>query len=326
MDDSDNISPLPLSDEEKLTERRHVLHGMISSIVATAAIAGFSMNTAPETAKAYEQSYPIELKSIPHGDIENSSNSLSKLKEERLSKKKAKVAATKSELLNDPLGLNQSPLSANFGLTIAGSLTWSLALWFATGSRSNPIVKPLGNVIYDEKKETWLTDRNDGYFAELPLAFTALLLLVFVFLGVLLDRAVYFLADGDAEVSLALAGVMAIGGAVWEVGRLAAEEKPPTRQEYERDALLSREFAEFASRRLVVGTGSCHRSEVISAFRRYNPKYRRADSEQYPLGDIEIERVLKTWNRKFGSRNEMSSAGFFAGITVDGAADAFAPR
>jgi len=326
VEDNGSASTRPLDNEKQLTERRNFLKRVISSTVATAAVACLSMTMTPDKVNAYEQSYPIELESIAAGDGENSSNSLSKLKEERLSNKKAKVAATQSELRNDPLGLHSSFLSASFGPTVAGSLTWGLALWLATGSRSNPVVKPLGNALYDAQEETWLADRNDGYFAEPPAAFLALLLGVFVVLGVLADRAVYFLADGDADVSLALAGVSAIAGAVWEVGRLAAEEKAPTRREYEREALLSREFADFAARRLLVGTGSCHRSEVIRAFRRYNPKYRRADDERYPLPDIQIERLLRAWNRELGSRNEMSSAGFFAGITVDSAADAFAPR
>jgi len=135
----------------------------------------------------------------------------------------------------------------------------------------------------------------------------------------------YFLADGDAEVSLQLAGVSAISAGFWEVGRLAAREKAPTRQEYERDEMLASEFDDFAARRLVVGKGSCHRSDVISAFRRYNPKYRTADNESYPLGDLEIERLLRDWARRFAGV-EMSSAGFFNGVLVDGAADAFRPR
>mmetsp|Transcript_15697 Transcript_15697/g.33170 ORF Transcript_15697/g.33170 Transcript_15697/m.33170 type:complete len:478 (+) Transcript_15697:245-1678(+) len=319
MDDSLTSS---IDEETQLYERRTFLHGMLAT---TAVAAGFTA-AAPEPANAYEQAYPLELQSTPYGDAETSSNSLSKLKEERLSNKKAKVAATKSELASDPLGLNQSPLSNNFGLTIAGASTWALALWFATGSRSNPVVTPLANVLYDEKEETWLADRNEGYFGELPLSFAAILSAVFVFLGVVLDRAVYFLADGDAEVSLQLAGVSVIGGAVWEVGRLAAKEKAPTREEWERDVLLYSEFDEFAAKRLLVGRGSCHRSDVIAAFRRYNPKYRDSESERYPLADIEIERILRKWNRERGSGNEMSSAGFFAGIVVDGAADAFAPR
>lgn len=203
---------------------------------------------------------------------------------------------------------------------------WGLALWLVSGSRSNPLVTPVANVLYDESQEEWLQDRNAGYFGDLPVSLMIILSALFVCLGVLLDRVVYFLAEGDAAVSLQLAGVSVIGGAVWEVGRLAAKEKAPTRVEYERDVLLYQEFDEFASKRLIVGKGSCHRSDVISAFRRYNPKYRRADSEEYPLADIEIERILRQWNRQFGSRSEMSSAGFFSGLMVDGAADAFAPR
>ena len=171
-----------------------------------------------------------------------------------------------------------------------------------------------------------MADRNDGYFGDLPLSFMAILSAVFVFCGVIADRLVYFLADGDAEVSLQLAGVSVIGGAVWEVGRLATKEKKQTRQEYERDVILYQEFEDFANKRIIVGRGSCHRSDVISAFRRYNPKYRTAESEQYPLSDIELERILKAWNLQFGSRSEMSSAGFFNGISVDAEADVFAPR
>lgn len=309
--------------ETAIYERRAFLSGMLATTAAA-----ITTSTAAEPASAYEQAFPVELQSTPVDEIETSSNSLTKLKEERLSNKKAKVAATRSELRNDPLGLNPRSLreSNNFGLTVAGASAWALALWFAAGSRSNPIVTPLANALYDETAEDWLADRNEGYFAELPLSFAAVLSAVFVVLGVVLDRAVYFSADGDAEVSLQLAGVSVIGGAVWEVGRLAAKEKAPTREEYERDALLYREFEEFAQRRLVVGRGSCHRSDVISAFRRFNPKYRVADNEQYPLVDIEIERILRVWNRDFGSGSEMSSAGFFSGITVDDVADAFAPR
>ena len=173
---------------------------------------------------------------------------------------------------------------------------WALALWLASGSRGNPLVTPLANVLYDvdqssssaasseeqendgdssdkegqqqkqKQQQQWLTDRNEGYFGELPIEFMAILSAVFVFCGVIIDRVVYFLADGDAEVSFQLAGVSAIGGAVWEVGRLAAKEKAPTREEYDRDVTLYKEFEEFAKKRIVIGRGSCHRSDVINAF------------------------------------------------------------
>lgn len=327
-DESDDNDDATLTQQQQQTyERRHFLHGMLatSAAVGVAAIATLQIT---DPANAYEQAYPLELQSTPYNEIETPSNSLTKLKEERLSQKKAKVASTQSELRTNPLGIYTSS-QENFGLTIAGASTWALALWFATGSRSNPLVTPLANSLYDEKDEEWLSDRNDGYFGELPLEFMAILSAVFVFCGVIVDRAVYFLADGDAEVSLQLAGVSVIGGAVWEVGRLAASEKAPTREEYDRDVTLYKEFDEFASKRLIVSTGrSCHRSDVIAAFRRFNPKYRVADNAQYPLADIEIERILKAWNRQFGSgpENEMTSAGFFKGISVDDEADVFAPR
>jgi len=323
-DQIDDCSDNDIDDEsiqqQQIYERRHFLHGMLAAGIATA------ISTTIEPANAYEQAYPLELKATPYNEVETSSNSLSKLKQERISQKKAMVAATQDEMKNDPLGLKLIPGSSNYGLTIFGASTWALALWFASGSRSSPVVTPIANLLYDESKEDWLADRNDGYFGDLPLSFMAILSAVFVFCGIIADRLVYFLADGDAEVSLQLAGVSVIGGAVWEVGRLATKEKKQTRQEYERDVILYQEFEDFANKRIIVGRGSCHRSDVISAFRRYNPKYRTAESEQYPLSDIELERILKAWNREFGSRSEMSSAGFFSGIYVDAEADVFAPR
>lgn len=324
-DEQHNDNDATATTQSSAQARRQFLSSMLAT--TTAAVVQSTTSSSPQPANAYEQAYPIELTSTPYGIPETSSNSLTKLQQERLSNKKAKVAQTKDELVNDPLGMNQmfdSPTT--FGLTVSGATMWGLALWLITGSRSNPVVTPVANMLYDEKEEQWLQDRNAGYFGDLPLSLMIILSALFVCLGVLLDRAVYFLAEGDAAVSLQLAGVSVIGGAVWEVGRLAAKEKAPTRVEYEREVLLYQEFDEFASKRLIVGKGSCHRSDVIAAFRRYNPKYRVADSEQYPLADIEIERILRQWNRQFGSRSEMSSAGFFSGITVDGAADAFAPR
>ena len=313
--------------------RRQFLSTMLATTTTAVVLTTTTSSTTSSTANAYEQAYPIELTSTPIGIPETSSNSLSKLQQERLINKKQKVIQTQTEFTTDPLGLNQLLLINNnnnsprmFALTVGGATMWGLALWLVGGSRSNPLVDPMANLLYDESQEEWLRDRNEGYFGDLPLGLMVILSAVFVCLGMLLDRAVYFLAEGEAAVSLQLAGVSVIGGAVWEVGRLAAKEKAPTRVEYERDVLLYQEFDEFAQKRLIVGKGSCHRSDVISAFRRYNPKYRVADSEEYPLADIEIERILRQWNRQFGSRSEMSSAGFFAGITVDGAADAFAPR
>ena len=288
--------------QQMMYERRNFLHGMLATTAAAAA-SSLSIPSTNSAANAYEQSYPLELQSISKGEVETSSNSITKLNQERITQKKLKVSATKNELRTDPLGIRQSPPSSlssnnnNYILTIAGASTWALALWLASGSRSNPLVTPLANVLYDvnessssaasseeqqendgdssdkegqqqkqKQQQQWLTDRNEGYFGELPIEFMAILSAVFVFCGVIIDRVVYFLADGDAEVSFQLAGVSAIGGAVWEVGRLAAKEKAPTREEYDRDVSLYKEFEEFAKKRIVIGRGSCHRSDVINAF------------------------------------------------------------
>jgi len=384
-DQREDAFPSPADQEEQLVERRAFLHNMLAATSAAAAgiaaIAVATTTAAADPAAAYEQSYPIELISTPTDETENSSNSLTKLKEERLAARRAYVESTRREMRDDPLGIDvTSSSNVNFGETIAGASTWALALWFATGSRSNPIVTPLANALYGDdgdddgddddgggedageigatvdavarlgpqrrrrpegqerppprrrttSRNQWLADRNDGYFSELPPSFMAILSAVYIVLGVLVDRAAYFfVADGDADVSLQLGGVCAIGGAFWEVGRLAAREKPDTRTDADRDALLYGEFSEFASRRMIVGAGpscTCHRSDVISAFRRYNPKYRRADDDRYPLSDVEIERMLRRWNREYGSKREMSPAGFFGGICVDPGADAFGPR
>ena len=147
----------------------------------------------------------------------------------------------------------------------------------------------------------------------------------FLFLGAVADRSVYFLAEGDADVSLQLGGVAVLSSGFWEVGRLATGKKGGTRAKIEREDRIEKEFMEFADKRLIAGrsTLSVHMSEVVKAFRRFNPKY-RVENEQYPLSDIEIERGVRKWARERGV--EMSSAGFFSGVGIDADADAFAPR
>ena len=90
-----------------------------------------------------------------------------------------------------------------------------------------------------------------------------------------------------------------------------------TKEEMLRDKMLVEEFDEFAERRLVVVKGvSVHRSDVTKSFRKYFAKY-RVENEEYPLADIEIERLLKRWNTYNGSREEISSAGFLKGLKIN---------
>ena len=203
------------------------------------------------------------------------------------------------------------------------SFLWGAALWFLSGSRSNPLITPVANVLYDEKKEVWLKDRNDGLFSDFPGALYGVMVLVFVCLGFLSDTAVTELAEGERNISLQLAGVSLISGASLELGRIASGEKKQTREESDRDSQLVQEFNEFADNRLRPG-GNCHRNEVVAAFRRYYAKYRQADSPDYPLLDLEIEQLLRSWGRRRGI--EMSSAGFYNGVQINTQADAFVKR
>ena len=132
-------------------------------------------------------------------------------------------------------------------------------------------------------------------------------------IGFIVDRILLFAVEGDSAICLQLAGVAAINGAFFELGRIASGEKDKSREESDREALLEEEFNEFAANRIIAG-GNCHRNEVVVAFRRYFSKY-RTDNESYPLTDLEIERLLKNWNRRVGNE-EMSSAGFFSGIQI----------
>lgn len=146
---------------------------------------------------------------------------------------------------------------------------------------------------------------------------------MFVCLGTATQFLLLQLAEGDSGVCGQLAGVALIGGGFFEIGRIASGEKRMTRDELDRAEQLKDEFEDFASKRLVPG-GNCHRSDVVKAFRRFNPKYRQADSEIYPLTDLEIEKLLRAWNQRAnGGKADMTSSGFYYGIQINKDADVF---
>ena len=95
------------------------------------------------------------------------------------------------------------------------------------------------------------------------------------------------------------------------------------REENDRAVMLDEEFDDFARKRLQPG-GNCHRSDIVRSFRRFNPKY-RFDSEQYPLTDREIEKLLRQWNETKNpyGKAEMRSSGFYYGIQINKEADVF---
>ena len=97
-----------------------------------------------------------------------------------------------------------------------------------------------------------------------------------------------------------------------------------TRDERDRAVQLNEEFDDFAEKRLIIG-GNCHRTDIVKSFRRYFGKYRQADSQEYPLTDLEIEKLVRFWNQKKNQgKAEMSSSGFYYGIQINTDADVFA--
>eukprot|EP00978_Attheya_sp_CCMP212_P012446 scaffold31080_cov45-Attheya_sp.AAC.1 len=297
------------TDPSSKNARRLFLATMLSSTVAFGP--ANPMNPAgTKPASAYEKLFPESL------EVEGGRD-LATLRGERIAAEKSKAKKSMNDLSTEPLILRSTK-------DVIGTVVWAGALWLLSGSRSNPVVTPLANVVYDQEEQQWLKDRNEGLFAPLPIGFLAVLGMVFLAFGVVADRAILLLAEGDSGLSLELAGVSLIGGAALELGRVASGEKLQNRADNDRDELLAKEFAEFAASRIIPG-GNCHRSEVTRAFRRYYAKYRQADNPDYPLVDIEIERLLRAWNRHMDNE-DMSQAGFFTGIQINDQADVFTSR
>jgi hypothetical protein len=282
--------------------RRMALTSLLAAPLLVAASA--TLDVHEQVAHAYEKTFPIELTAATDG-----SDGRQRRVEKILEKEKRSI----SPLAVGPL---YKPLS---------SVMWGTALWLLSGSRSNPVVTPLANVMYDESREEWLKDRNDGLFGDIPAPLYLVLALVFLATGFAWDEVLCIWTEGDRNLSLQLAGVSLITGASWELGRIASGEKKQTRNESNRSVQLQQEFEEFANSRLLPG-GNVHRNEVVRAFRRYFAKYRQADSpvEEYVLGDLEVEQLLRAWSRSKGIK--MSSAGFYTGIQINQNADVFVSR
>mmetsp|Transcript_7477 Transcript_7477/g.16222 ORF Transcript_7477/g.16222 Transcript_7477/m.16222 type:complete len:412 (-) Transcript_7477:101-1336(-) len=304
-------------DLNEIGKRSRISRRSMLATVVSAAVLLPSVST-----PALPQAYPTEL-SLREGE-----DDLTKLRSDAISKAKSEQKETKERLKNSPFSITPRDLG--------GSLVWGTALWFLSGSRSNPLVAPLANLLYgdgeneDGKKveEDWLKDRNLGLYSDLPPAFLLSIGVIFLWLGVALDRLALFVTEGDSGLCLELGGIAMIWGAFFEIGRIASGKKSVTREDYDRGEVLYNEFDEFANARLVCGNKSegyfVHRSRVIGAFRRFNPKYRTAENDQYPLADIEIERLMRAWARRPENGSiEMSGAGYFQGVGIDEKSDIF---
>ena len=284
--------------------------------MAVAAASFLMTSPSPNAANAYNTQFPVELTDSDRtqvGDITLGTRTNS-VQRAAMAQQEKNVRQQKAMAFNNYFNLQDD---------LAPSLVWSAALWLLSGSRSNPLVTSLANLVYDAESEPWLKDRNNGLFASPPVPFLIFLGILFVAIGFWTEFVLLQITEGDSAISLQLAGVSLIWGGFYEIGRIASNEKRLNRDEYERDVQLQDEFKAFAEQRLQT-TGNCHRSDVVAAFRRFNPKYRQADNEDYPLTDLEIERLLRWWNGTYNQgRAEMTSAGFYYGLQINSDADAF---
>ncbi|GAX14351.1 hypothetical protein FisN_11Hh192 [Fistulifera solaris] len=261
--------------------------------ISSVLIAATSSLPIPST--AYDKTYPIELQAVDPG-IRRQQQKVNLIKEQQEKEQRA--------------AMRVKPVSAAL---------WASALWFLSGSRSNPVLTPLANIFYDPNKEAWLRDRNDGLFANVPNILYVAMVIVFFAAGAVTDSLAQ-LAAGPA-VSLPLAGVCLVTGAAWELGRVASGDKRVTRDEMETAERLEQEFSEFVQARLLPG-GNCHRQEIVKAFRRYYAKYRSEEG----LSDLEIERLIRSWSQTQQGNVKMSSSGFYSGVRINTDADVFVER
>ena len=288
--------------------------GLVSGISSSSSIIGAN------TANAFDKTFPEELTEADEQQAKplflDSPKRYTQGSRSNSVQRAYEASSTQQRLKNNVVNFNVKD-------DLLPSIVWGGAIWLLSGSRSNPLVTPIANILYNPKEEQWLKDRNDGLFGEIPIPLLFLLGIVFITIGTLVQYSILQLSQGDTNYTFQLAGVTLISGGFLELGRLASGEKKETREENDRTLLLKSEFDEFATKRLSVG-GNCHRSDVVSAFRRYYGKYRQADNEQYPLSDLEIEQLLRQWNKSTNlGRAEMTSSGFYYGIQINKDADVF---
>lgn len=296
------LSKLDLHDGED--SRRTVLKKAFLGIATSLAIAS---TTPKESSAAYEAQFPQNLEYDGVAD-------LSKVRKERIEQKKH-LQEEKKKLFqskNDEDIISDEVFSYN-------SFIWGGALWLLSGSRSSPLITPIGNLLYDKEEEEWLKDRNEGLFSSLPNDYYFILFVIFIIFGCFTDVIVRAITE-DGTISLQVACTSFISGGALELGRIFSGEKRVTREFLNNEIQLQDQFQEFASNRLKCG-GNCHRSEVVKAFRRYYAQYRQDDD----LSDLEIERVFRLWCQKTMNIN-MSSAGFFSGVSINQDADVFVTR
>lgn len=211
--------------------------------------------------------------------------------------------------LNEVLGLGD----------VAGAGLWSLALYFA--SPLQLLLLFLGR-IDTERPSDWIT-RRLGISAGLDvdaLGYTAPQWIQMVVISICLGQGLLItviltqsLGDSTWAVSSGIGACFA--ASLYEVGR-------PRRIEGDEAVKLESQWQDFeswASIRLQK-RGNCHESEIFSAFRRENSRYRSSES----IADEILRDMIRNWARR--GANELldrTSRGFIKGVSLLPRSDPF---
>lgn len=164
--------------------------------------------------------------------------------------------------------------------------------------------------------DQWLKDRKENLAAEAPLKVRLLVVLPFLFAGLLVERLLVLAVEDQFFVtSVGFIGVF--GGLFLDYLR----PKLLTRAEQER----VEEFVVFSNERLQLG-GLSPEEDIIKAFREFYPRYRFPDMSStidgVSVSDAEIVDVIKQWNKQNGSPCKRVQSSYAGGRRTAGATKA----
>ena len=196
-----------------------------------------------------------------------------------------------------------------------------VSAFLLAGSTSSPLSLPLANLMGYDEEDDWVKDRQEGLSSSPPAGFTLTLSVIALLFGVIAERGVMKLSEGDVYITIQLSVLAVLWGTFIEFGRFVVGEKGVTREENDKDQLMCDDFLDFAKESITLTspTTSEHQSDIIKSFRRSNTSYR--NSEQ--VSDSQIINVLDTFLRANGEGRKVSNAGFVKGVQLKQRVDGF---
>jgi hypothetical protein len=202
---------------------------------------------------------------------------------------------------------------------VFGVSLWSFALFYT--SPLQLLLLFLGK-IDTERPSDWLT-RKLGMAAGLEiddLDFTAPQWIQFVVISICISQALIitlFLSQSLGDSTWAVSsGIGACFAAfLYEVGR-------PRKLEKDEALLLESQLLDFATwaKARLQPRGSCHETEIFTAFRRENSKYRSTET----ITDEILRDMVRNWSRRCsGEQLDRTSRGFMKGVSLRVRSDPF---